>query len=91
MADNTLHFEWIVKIKMNLDWLFKNDPNVFIAGDLLWYPVEGNNKIRTAPDAMVAFGRPKGTGDRTGRGRKTTSRHRWCSRFCHRSASDRKC
>jgi Uma2 family endonuclease len=27
---------------------------------LLWYPIEGNNKIRTAPDAMVAFGRPKG-------------------------------
>jgi Uma2 family endonuclease len=33
---------------------------VFVAGDLLWYPVEGNNKIRNAPDVMVAFGRPKG-------------------------------
>ena len=32
----------------------------FVAGDLLWYPVEGNNLIRTAPDVMVAFGRPKG-------------------------------
>jgi len=31
-----------------------------VAGDLLWYPVEGNNTIRQAPDAMVAFGRPKG-------------------------------
>ncbi len=31
-----------------------------MAGDLLWYPVEGNNTIRQAPDAMVAFGRPKG-------------------------------
>jgi len=27
---------------------------------LLWYPVEGNNKISQAPDAMVVFGRPKG-------------------------------
>ena len=27
---------------------------------LLWYAVEGDNKIRQAPDAMVAFGRPKG-------------------------------
>ena len=26
----------------------------------MWYPVEGNNKIRAAPDALVAFGRPKG-------------------------------
>ncbi len=33
---------------------------MFLAGDLLWYPVEGDNKIRTAPDSMVAFGRPKG-------------------------------
>ena len=31
-----------------------------MAGDLLWYPVQGKPKIRTAPDAMVAFGRPKG-------------------------------
>jgi hypothetical protein len=25
------------------DALFKDDPNVFVAGDLLWYPVEGKN------------------------------------------------
>lgn len=31
-----------------------------MAGDLLWYPVEGNNTISAAPDVMVAFGRPKG-------------------------------
>jgi len=23
--------------------VFQDDPNVFVAGDLLWYPVEGNN------------------------------------------------
>jgi Uma2 family endonuclease len=33
---------------------------VFVAGDLLWYPVEGDNKIRQAPDILVAFGRTKG-------------------------------
>jgi hypothetical protein len=27
---------------------------------LLWYPVEGNNRLGKAPDVMVAFGRPKG-------------------------------
>ncbi|MGI0493862.1 hypothetical protein ACN4EG_18930 [Alkalinema pantanalense CENA528] len=44
MADNTLQFQWIVTIKENLELLFANDANVFVAGDLLWYPVEGNNK-----------------------------------------------
>lgn len=60
MADNTKQFRWIVKIKENLERMFADRPDVFVAGDLLWYPVEGDNKIRTAPDAMVAFGRPKG-------------------------------
>ena len=60
MADNTEQFEWIVKIKEGLEFQFANDPNVFVAGDLLWYPVENNNKCRVAPDAMVVFGRPKG-------------------------------
>ena len=60
MAENTKQFRWIVTIKENLELLFADEPNVFIAGDLLWYPVEGNNLIRQAPDAMVVFGRPKG-------------------------------
>jgi Uma2 family endonuclease len=60
MSDNTLQFSWIVKIKENLEIFFANDPNVFVAGDLLWYPVEGDNATRRAPDVMVAFGRAKG-------------------------------
>jgi Uma2 family endonuclease len=60
MADNTKQFRWIVLIKENLELLFADEPDVFVAGDLLWYPVEGHPKIRVAPDAMVVFGRPKG-------------------------------
>ena len=60
MADNTKQFRWIVTIKEGLEWLFQDDPSVFVAGDLLWYPTQGNNVTRAAPDAMVAFGRPKG-------------------------------
>lgn len=60
MADKTQQFRWIVVIKENLERLFAEDPEVFVAGDLLWYPVEGQPKIRQAPDAMVVFGRPKG-------------------------------
>ena len=60
MSDNTLQFQWIVTLQGNLDALFQNDRNVFVAGDLLWYPVQGKPEIRAAPDALVAFGRPKG-------------------------------
>jgi Uma2 family endonuclease len=60
MADNTLQFEWIVTLKEGLELLLADRADVFVAGDLLWYPVEGDNKTRMAPDALVAFGRPKG-------------------------------
>lgn len=60
MAENTLQYDWIVTIKGGLDGLFLNNANVFVASDLLWYPVEGEPGIATAPDAMVVFGRPKG-------------------------------
>ncbi|MBD2652311.1 Uma2 family endonuclease [Synechocystis sp. FACHB-383] len=60
MADNTEQFQWIVLLKENLECLFAQDANIFVAGDLLWYPVEGHPEIRVAPDAMVALGRPKG-------------------------------
>lgn len=60
MSDNTLQFSWIVKLKEGCEALFKDNPTVFVAGDLLWYPVEGDNKTKRAPDAMVVFGRPKG-------------------------------
>lgn len=60
MADHTLQFRWIVTIEGGLDALFADRPDVFVAGDLHWYPVEGEPKICQAPDALVAFGRPKG-------------------------------
>ena len=52
MSDNTLQFEWITTIVGGLDALFSDDPNVFVAGDLLWYPIEGDNKTRTAPESF---------------------------------------
>lgn len=60
IAENTKQFRWIVTIKEGLDVYFRNNPEVFVVGDLLWYPVEGNPAIRAAPDALVVFGRPKG-------------------------------
>ncbi len=60
MADNTLQYDWITMIVDNLKDLYHDDPNVFVAGDLLWYPVQGHREINKAPDALVVFGRPKG-------------------------------
>jgi Uma2 family endonuclease len=59
MADNTKQFRWIVTIKENLEILFASRNDVFVAGDLLWYPVKGS-EICQAPDVLVVFGRPKG-------------------------------
>ncbi len=60
LAENTLQYEYIATTRVGLDDVFADDPNVFVAADLLWYPVEGDNTIRQAPDVMVAFGRPRG-------------------------------
>jgi Uma2 family endonuclease len=60
MSDNTKQFRWIVVLKENLEILFADRSDVFVAGDLLWYAVEGRPDIRVAPDAMVVLGRPKG-------------------------------
>jgi Uma2 family endonuclease len=60
MAENTQQFRWMVTLQGCLDKQYADDPNVFVAGDLLWYPREGHPKIRQAPDTLVVFGRPKG-------------------------------
>jgi Uma2 family endonuclease len=60
IAENTLQFRWIVTIEGGIDAMLADQADVFVAGDLLWYPVEGKNYISIAPDIMVAFGRPKG-------------------------------
>ena len=60
IADNTLQFRWIVTIQGGLDAMFRDNPNVFVAGDFFWYPIQGRPDVRVAPDAMVVFGHPKG-------------------------------
>jgi len=59
IAENTLQFRWIVTVKEGLEAVFRDRQDVFIAGDLFWSPVEGDPKIRVAPDVMIVFGRPK--------------------------------
>jgi Uma2 family endonuclease len=64
MAENTEQYEWIVRTAENLKAIFFG-LNVFVAADLLWYPVEahqvpaGEPRVQ-APDVMIIFGRPPG-------------------------------
>ncbi|NEO84385.1 MAG: Uma2 family endonuclease [Spirulina sp. SIO3F2] len=62
MADNTEQYQWITRLVTNLKHLLR-DQTAFVAGDLLWYPVqvaENETPPSQAPDAMVAFGQPQG-------------------------------
>ena len=56
MADNTLQYEWITTIKGNLDVVFRDDANVFVAGDLLWYPVQGRPEVRARTSSSPSGG-----------------------------------
>ena len=60
MAENTIQYQYIITIQVGLDAMFADNPDVFVAADLFWYPVEGRPDIKTAPDVMVVLGRPKG-------------------------------
>jgi Uma2 family endonuclease len=60
MAENTKQLRWIVVLYDNLAALYRDRDDVFVAADLLWYPIEGQFDVRTAPDVLVVFGRPKG-------------------------------
>ncbi len=60
LGQNTKQIDSIFYIKNGLDDLFADIPDVFVASDLFWYPVQGRPDIVTVPDAMVVFGRPKG-------------------------------
>jgi Uma2 family endonuclease len=60
LAENTKQLRWIVVLFDNLAALYHNREDIFVAADLLWYPVEGQPEVRIAPDTLVVFGRPKG-------------------------------
>ena len=44
MSNNTEQWDWMMLIKEGLEALFINEPHVFVAGNLLWYAVEGDNR-----------------------------------------------
>ena len=59
MSDNTQQMKWIFLVYGSLVAQYRDREDVFVAGNHLIYPVEGDNKTRQAPDVFVALGRPK--------------------------------
>ena len=68
MAENKVHYRWIVTIEGNLESLFADNPMVFVAADMNWHPVPRTHPPKegeyVAPDVMVVFGVPKGDDSR---------------------------
>ena len=60
LGENTRQIQAIIALHNGFTAHFLPRPDVFVASDLFWYPVEGEPKVVQAPDLMVAFGRPKG-------------------------------
>ena len=60
LAKNTIQFRFITTIVGGIAGIYKEQPNVFIAGDLFWYAKEKQPWVKQAPDVMVVFGRPQG-------------------------------
>ncbi len=60
LSNDTEHLRWITFLKNGLEDWFADRTDVFVAADLLWYPVEGRPDISKAPDVMVSMGRPAG-------------------------------
>lgn len=56
MAETQLHFRTLTNLVQTLEQYFKNEEDVWTAGNLLLYYEEGNPKKCVAPDVMVCFG-----------------------------------
>ena len=57
LSENTQQLRLILTTLGGLQALFRDD-EVFVAGDLVWYPVKGSGENK-APDVMVVFGQDK--------------------------------
>ncbi|MBD2343890.1 hypothetical protein [Anabaena subtropica] len=53
VANNTIQERWIGEIRQNLDWLFAENSNVFVAENLLWDSVPEREAIANTPDLII--------------------------------------
>lgn len=60
MGENDVHRSQMAELIMTLEHYFKDAPDVYVTGNLLWFYQQGNKRRHYSPDVMVAFGVPKG-------------------------------
>jgi len=60
MAETDLHRNLILEIVFALSHFFRNDPNVYVSGNLFIYYDKKNPMKNIAPDVFVVRGAPKG-------------------------------
>jgi hypothetical protein len=89
IAQNTQQAEVMMTLKENLDALFADRDDVFVAIDHFWYPVKGHPEIRQAPDVMVVLGRPKGHRGSYKQWEEGNIPRRWCLRWFRRATHGR--
>lgn len=60
MAETDLHRKLMLEIIFALNHFFRNDPNVYVSGNLFLYYVKGDPRKNVAPDVFFVRGVPKG-------------------------------
>ena len=59
MAETDIHADLLIYLREALKDYFRDDPNVYVAGNLFVYYEEGNPEAVVAPDVFVVKGVPK--------------------------------
>jgi len=59
MAETDVHRRQMMSLISALDWRYRDDPLVYVSGNLLLYYEEGNPRKSVAPDTFVVKGVPK--------------------------------
>lgn len=61
MADNDTQRELMMTLRVGFSAMFERlGVEAYVSANSFWYPIEGDNRTRRAPDTYVALGRPGG-------------------------------
>ena len=60
MAETDRHAALMTDLKLALARWYRDDPDVYVSGNLLLFYEEGNKRPHVSPDVFVVFGVPKG-------------------------------
>ena len=73
-GETDIHIEEMLEARLALKDRYRDDPQVYVAGNLLMYYEEGNPAARFSPDVFVVFGVPKHRRQSTNSGRRSRLR-----------------